>query len=247
MRLLLTMLLLLVSAAAQQSAVGFVSPNVRDTMNYADAKASLSSWEQTNFLAVEDRILCSLAENAHIDSGIGEVHEKGRLGIEGAENSTVLRAQMSFEEMKYALALLGRYAHQEYVIAFGVDPTIKKPARVFTLHAGKQFDREAIEKALDSAGVLHRTIVDDHTVIAFVMPDDSDVPVRRAGQQLRAFSMTEEGRGELIGNDDRLKAAAIYDHIIAEFEAAHPASKLSAKLWSAEWHDAVTRTCTTIP
>lgn len=245
MRKVLSLLLLLIgSAAGQQLAVGFVSPNVRDHMTYETAKESLASFEETNFLAVADRVLCNLSPHPAVDSSIGEVHEKGKLGLEGAENSAVLRAAVSFDEMRYAVALLGRYAHQEYVIVFAVDPSMARPARLFTLRVDKQFGRPAIEKTLDAAGVLHRTLVDEQTIAALILPGDSDAAIRKAAQRLRARTELQQGRGEIIGDDDRLKAAAIYDRIIADFESAHPDHKLSPFLWSREWHDAITRTCT---
>lgn len=56
-----SVLVLLGPAAGQQMAVGLGSPNTRDSMSYADAKASLRSFEETNFVVVADRIVCALA------------------------------------------------------------------------------------------------------------------------------------------------------------------------------------------
>ncbi len=246
MRLVIALFLLTAAAAAQQ-AVGFVSPNVRDHMTYDTAKESLSSFEQTNFLAVADRVLCSLAPRALARPVIGEVHEQGKLGLEGAENSTLLRARVSIDEMRYAAALLGRYAHQEYVLIFAPKDLsysmARPPARLVTLILPPNTPRSRVEAELDAAGVLHRTL-DGGTVISFLPADSPDAPVRTAAHRLHATFIVQTGVGEFIGDDDRLKAAAIYDRIIAQFEAAHRNRKLSAKLWTAEWHDAVKRTCT---
>src|SRR6266571_2605489 len=54
-RCLMSVLVLLGPAAGQQMAVGFGSPNTRDSMSYADAKVSLRSFEEANFVAVADR------------------------------------------------------------------------------------------------------------------------------------------------------------------------------------------------
>ena len=250
MRILITLLLAVGTAAGQGAvgpAVGFVSPNVRDRMTYEAAEESLKSFEETNFIAVADRVLCSLAPRAQVRAVIGEVHEHGKLGLEGAENSTLLRAQLSTDEMRYAVALLGRYAHQEYVIVFTARAVsygmAHRPARLFTLRLPPKTPRARVDRELDAAGVPYRTL-DGDSVIVFLPQDASDDGVRAAARRLHATVFVQTGVGELIGDDDRLKAAAIYDRIIAEFESVHPEKKLSAKLWSAEWHDAVKRTCT---
>jgi len=245
MRLLLTLLLAIASAAAQQISTAFVSPNVRDTMTYVEARSSLGSFEQKNFIAVADRVLCALSPRPAVDSAIGEVHETSHLGLEGAENSTVLRAPLSFEEMRYAVALLGRYAHQEYVIVFAPQPDTSSTSRLFSVTLPKPTARRDLERVLDSSRVRHRTLLGDKTVLVFLPSGVSDAPVRNAARRLHASVRTESGVGEIIGDDDRLRAAAIYDRIIADYESAHPDRKLSSKLWTAEWHDAISRTCTT--
>ena len=230
------------SIAAGQQAVGFVSPNVRDRMSYAEASESLISFEQKNFIAVADRVLCALSPHPQVVSAIGEVHEKGELGLEGAENSTVLRAPLTYEQMRYGVSLLGRYAHQEYVIVFEAEPS--GPAQLITLTVPQAADRKVVESILDSLGVVYRTLVDARTILFYLPPDASDAAIEKAATVLHGSIAAEKGKGEIIGNDDRLKAAALYDAIIAAYEEHHPEQKLSTKLWSAEWHDAVARTCT---
>src|SRR5437899_2212491 len=117
-RCLVSALVLLGSAVGQQMAVGLGSPNTRDSMSYADATVSLRSFEETNFIAVADRIVCALVPRGSVTTAIGEVHEQGKLGVSGAENSVVMKAPVSLEGMRYVMALLGRYAHQKFVIAF---------------------------------------------------------------------------------------------------------------------------------
>ena len=231
----------LAGIAAGQQAVGFVSPNVRDRMTVAEAAESLSSFEEANFSAVADRVLCSLAPHASVNSAIGEVHER-KLGLEGAENSTVLRAPLTYDAMLYAVSLLGRYAHQKWVILFEDVPD--GSAQLVTLKVPKAVDRSVLERTLDSVGLLHRTLVDEHTVILFVPPHASMSAMRRAAQLLHGTIAVEKGEGGIFGGDDRLLAATHFDRIIAAYEFHHPEYKLSTKLWSAEWHDAVARTCT---
>jgi hypothetical protein len=71
----------------------------------------------------------------------------------------------------------------------------------------------------------------------------SDAAVRKAAQRLGAKIEIERGTGEIFGDDDRSKASAAYDRIIADYESAHPDKALSPKLWSREWHGE-SRACT---
>ena len=244
-----SVLVLLGQAAAQQMAVGLGSPNTRDTMSYADARVSLQSFEETNFVAVADRIVCALAPRGSIETGIGEVHEQGKLGVSGAENSVVVKAPVSFGEMRYIMALLGRYAHQKFVITFAPqDATASqaKTAEMVLLRVPQKTGRARIEQVLDTSGVPYRTLLDkdEHRVLVYLQEGTSDAAVRKAAQRLKAKIEIESGTGEMAGDDDRGKASAAYDRIISEYEPAHPEKPLSTKLWSREWHDAESRTCT---
>jgi len=241
-------LALLGQAAGQQMAVGLGSPNTRDSMSYADAKVSLRSFEEANFVAVADRIVCALAPRGSIETGIGEVHEQGKLGVSGAENSVVVKAPVSLEEMRYIMALLGRYAHQKFVIAFvPQDATASqaKTAEMVLLRVPQKTGRVRMEQALDTSGVPYRTLLDEHRVLVYLPEGTSDAAVRKAAKRLGAKIEVEPGTGAMAGDDDRGKASAAYDRIISEYELAHPEKPLSSKLWSREWRDAESRTCTT--
>ena len=236
--------LLLGSAAGQGMAVGLGSPNTRDSMSYEDAKASLHSFEERNFAAVADRIVCALAERGFVEKVIGEVHEPRILGVSGAENSVVVKAPVSFEAMRYAMALLGRFAHQKFVIAFVPQSEGAPQSTMVLLRIPKDISRERMERVLDDARVPYRTLLDSRRVLVFLPEGVSDTRIRNAARILRAHIYVQRGVGEIVGNDDRVKAAAEYDRIISEYESAHPGHALSPKLWSREWHDAESRTCT---
>jgi hypothetical protein len=246
-RCLMSVVVLLGSAAGQQMAVGLGSPNTRDSMSYADAKIPLASFEETNFVAVADRIVCALASRGSVENAIGEVHEQGSQGVSGAENSVVVKALVSLQDMRYAMALLGRFAHQKFVIVFipeqaGVSGS--KPAEMALLRVPPKTSRVRMERVLDQTGVPYRTLLDEHRVLVFLPAGTSDAAVRKAAQRLTANIEIERGTGEIFGNDDRAKALVMYDRIIAEYESAHPDKALSSRLWSREWHDAEARTCT---
>lgn len=224
-RCLLSMLLLLGPATAQQMAVGLGSPNTRDSMSYADAKVSLRSFEEKNFVAVADSIVCALAPRGEVKTAIGEVHEQGKLGVSGSENSVVVKAPVSLEEMRYVMALLGRYAHQKFVVALvpqdaGVSRT--KPAEMVLLRVPQKTRRLRMEQVLDAIGVPYRTLLskDEHRVLVFLPEGTSDAAVRKAAHRLGAKIEVERGRGEIFGDDDRAKASAAYDRIIAEIRVS---------------------------
>lgn len=246
-RCLLSVLVLFGSAVGQQMAVGLGSPNTRDSMSYANAKISLASFEETNFVAVADRIVCALASRGSVEKAIGEVHEQGRMGVSGAENSVVVKAPVSLQDMRYAMALLGRFAHQKFVIVFIPEEgsaSRSKPAEMVLLRVPPKTSRVRMEKVLDQTGIPYRTLLDEHRVLVFLREGTSDAAVRKAAQRLGAKIEAERGTGEIFGDNDRGKALAAYDRIIAEYELAHPDKALSSKLWSREWHDAESRSCT---
>lgn len=246
-RSLMSVVILLGSAVAQQMAVGLGSPNTRDSMSYADAKISLASFEETNFVAVADRIVCALASRGSVDKAIGEAHEQGSLGVSGAENSVVVKAPIALQDMQYMMALLGRYAHQKFVVVFipeEAGSSRSKAAEMVLLHVPQKISPVRMEQILDQSDVPYRTLLDEHRVLVFLPAGTSDDAVRKAAQRLSAKIEAERGTGEIFGDNDRGKALAVYDRTIAEYESAHPDKALSAKLWSREWHDAESRTCT---
>jgi hypothetical protein len=246
-RFLMSVVFLLGSAAGQQMAVGLGSPNTRDSLSYADAKISLGSFEETNFVAVADRIVCALASRGSVEKVIGEVHEQGSLGVTGAENSVVVKAPVLLNDMRYMMALLGRYAHQKFVVVFipeKASGSRTNPAEMVLLRIPPKTSHLRMERVLDQTGVPYRTLLDEHRVLVFLPAGISDVAVRKAAQRLGAKLEVEQGTGEIFGDDDRGKALVLYDRIIAEYEATHPDKALSSRLWSREWHDAESRTCT---
>lgn len=246
-RCLMSTVVLLGSAVGQQMAVGLGSPNTRDSMSYADAKISLGSFEETNFVAVADRTVCALAARGSVEKVIGEVHEQGSLGVSGAENSVVVKAPVSLQDMRYMMALLGRYAHQKFVVVFipeEASASGPKSAEMILLRIPPKTSRLRMERVLDQTGVPYRTLLDEHRVLVFLPAGTSDGAVRKASQRLGAKIEVERGTGEIFGDDDRGKASAAYDRIIAEYESVHPDKALSPRLWSREWHDAESRTCT---
>jgi hypothetical protein len=184
-RCLLSVVVLLGSAVGQQLAVGLGSPNTRDSMSYADAKISLGSFEEVNFVAVADRIVCALAARGSVEKVIGEVHEQGSLGVSGAENSVVVKTPVALQDMRYMMALLGRYAHQKFVVIFipeKADASPAHPAQMVLLRVPQKISRVRMEQVLDQTGVPYRTLLDEHRVLVFLPAGTSDAAVRKAAK-----------------------------------------------------------------
>src|ERR1700722_12658452 len=89
----------------------FVSANTRSHMTDDDARQSFDSFEQENGIAVADQIACSLTHSVHIGNVLG-------VYADYSENSLVIETELAGESSHYLASLLGRYAHQEYVLAF---------------------------------------------------------------------------------------------------------------------------------
>src|SRR5947207_547450 len=82
----------------------YFSANTREHMDFLEAKASLTSFEQANIVAVADRLLCRLVGDGEVDDAIGDFGNE-------AENSAFLHVASSYESLEYIAALIGRYGH----------------------------------------------------------------------------------------------------------------------------------------
>ena len=232
------LILATLGAAHAQTSMAFVSPNTRDGMSYEDARRSWTSFEQKNLEAVSDRILCNMAAKATILPMLNDAHQS-HLGVDGMENAEMLEAPIAFEDMRYAAALLGRYAHQDYVGVFTPGAGDVAPLVSFTTAAS--FAK--LHAAMEHARVKFRSYVKVGNKWRVFIFDDEKA-AEAAARELGAKTEKPTGKDALIGDDDRAKAMPKYDAIIQEYEAKHPGVRLSEKLWSREWHDADTRTCT---
>ncbi len=147
--------------------------------------------------------------------------------------------------MLYAMALLGRYAHQKFVVAFTpASEASSHRASLVVMRIPLGTSGSTLERVLDDTGVPYRTLAGE-TVIVFLPNGTPEAPVKTAAKRLKTSLEVQHGRGEIIGDQDRTKAMTAYDKIIAAYEAAHPHQAFSENLWSREWHDATSRTCTT--
>src|SRR5436305_1481931 len=212
----------------------FVSPNTRSSLTDHDAEASLTSFEQINAIAVADRIGCSLTQAIEIASAIGVYNDS-------SENSVIIESNLKQKSAEYVAALLGRYAHQEFVLIF--IPAATGKDKLWTITS-----KQTPEVAITAARELHLssltiTRAGDQSEIWIVDSDGKSTQnVKALAEKLKGTALSQDGTSEIFGDPDRLKAARQFDQRITAFEN-HAAKKLSAHLWSRQWRDVTTRTC----
>jgi hypothetical protein len=216
----------------------FASPNTRSALTDEDAQRSLTSFEQVNAVAVADRIGCSLAHEVEISNALG-------IYDDSAENSFILETDLKKDQAEYAAALLGRYAHQEFILVF--IPLAQGPDRLWLIQTS-----EPLKTILDDSRQLHLTPLsvapgNEHSGVWFVdNANKHSEAVQTLAARLKGTVTSKNGSAEFLGNDDRMKAATLFQNRINAFEKQHH-QRLSAHLWRQDWRDAAARTCSTEP
>jgi len=212
----------------------FVSANTRSHMTDEDARQSFDSFEQENAIAVADHIACTLTQSVRIADVLG-VYAKD------SENSLVIETDLKAEVSQYLASLLGRYAHQEFVLSFTRQD--HGPDKIWVIDT--DHPPAEVVKDLRDSNLVPATVRDDHgrTELLFVeFGSGLTEKLRMLGSNLYATISTADGLAAMRGNDDRLQAAAIFDANIRDVEK-QGRYRLSSHLWTKEWHDATSRTC----
>src|ERR1700761_2896903 len=101
----------------------FVSPSTKGQAGIASAEASLTSFEETHYLATAKYVTEHLCPQPRIDGAVGVW--KGQ-----AENSGLIDGCPA-DRAKEAAALLARYYHQEKALIFDRDPAGKNALLTF--------------------------------------------------------------------------------------------------------------------
>jgi len=227
----------LAHAAAAQTAYVFVSPNTRETLTDEDARASLTSFEERNAIAIADRVACSMRSKVEITGVLG-IYEST------SENSFLIQADLKRDQAEYAGALLSRYEHQKYVLIFY--PQAAARDRLWTIKTSKSFEAAiAAARRMRLTPVTLRPETGGNEILVVDIGGTFGDRPRQLAFSLGGEATSQGGVAEILGDEnDRAKSAAIFDAKIAAFEA-HATRKLSSRLWSESWHDASTRTCST--
>jgi hypothetical protein len=215
------------------------SPNTRESLTDQDARASLTSYEQLNAIAVADRVACSLARSRRpvgLSNAIG-VYDTS------AENSFIVKTSLPLLDTEYLAALLGRYSHQEFVLLFVADTDRNNNDRLWIIRTPQPLD-----KAIAAARRLHLTPLTARETRSGVELWIADIGNKSApkltalADELKATLEVHQGRAELIGDQDRMKAQKLFEKSLRTLEKPRK-QRLSVYLWTRRWHDAITRTC----
>lgn len=216
----------------------FVSPNTRSAMSGDFAQASLDSFEQANFLAVANYLAIRLCLKPQAWSGEGMTETN-------AENSVMVTGCKG-AEARYLGELLGRYAHQKWVLTFDSAPRGKERLLVITFPATQPADTA---KEMRRFGIKAATVVNANPHRSHGQQECKQVrvylwvPDHSQDQAVRDFCAANHGTiqefagtGTLIGSDSRASAQKIFDHHITSYEQGHHRT-LSKLLWSKKLHD----------
>ena len=206
----------------------FASPTTEESLTDGQAKAHLTSFEQTNARAVADRAACSLSHSVEIADTLG-IYEKS------SENSFLLETDLEKKQSEYLAALTGLYSRQEFILLFfenasGAD-------RLWIIKTQRPL--EAAVAALRKWKLTPVTVRSkkDQTEVWFVDPGDrKDADLKKFSSETQGHASVDAGVAELLGNPDRAAAVNEWRQQISAFErqsGSHLSSKLSSKAWRA--------------
>lgn len=189
----------------------FVSPSTKGLLTISCAEGSLSSFEETHYLAAAHYLAEHLCQQPRVDSAVGVW--KGQ-----AENSGLIDGCPS-DRAREIGALLARYYHQEKALIFDRDAAGK--ASLISFHASQPLGVVAIMMA--QANVSAATVI-PHTqdnLILIVNTDEAE-----HSRTVSLYSMLhghdlheEPGTTQMIGDEDRAKARDIFTAIVSHAPA----------------------------
>jgi hypothetical protein len=216
------------TGTASAQAFLFVSPNTRDHMSDESAADALNSFEQKNFLAVANHLGVKACTKPRVVSAEG-------IYAKTAENS-ILVTGCGNGQAQYLGELLGRYAHQKWILVF--NPSPKSNEHLFILTFSSDHSEDAAQ-ALRSYRISGATmVIQNQTVRVYIWVTDisQDAAVHAFADGNHATLEDIAGKGTLIGDDSRALAQRIFDQRIQAYERVHHRS-LSRLLWSKQLHD----------
>lgn len=212
----------------------FASPNTRSALNDHDAEISLTSFEQSNAVAVADRLGCSFSDSVNISGAVGVFEDS-------SENSLIVKSNMNPRQAEYVAWLLGRYAHQEFVLVFV--PKADGKDRLWTIKTAKPVDEVlAAGRAQHLSSLTVMPMGDKNELWVVDTGDKLSQTLNALADKLEGTASSVNGTAEMFGDEDRLKAARLFQQKIQAFEK-HVKHPLSSRPWSQTWHDATQSTC----
>ena len=207
--------------------VVFVSPSDKGLLTMSCAEGSLNSFEQLHYLAAAHYLAERLCQQPHIEGAVGVW--KGQ-----AENSGMIDGCPN-ERARQLGALLAKYYHQEQALVFDRDPAGKTSMISF--------------QSTQPIGVIAVMMAQAQVSGATVIPHTQDnlvlIVAGDAAQRARAMTLyaslhghglhEEPGTTELIGDNDRAKARAIFTTIVAN--GAADVHQLNSDMYSEQFND----------
>jgi hypothetical protein len=212
----------------------FASPNTREHMSDEAALASQGSFEQQNFLAVARFLAARLCQAPKVQSSLG-------LDGAGSENSALVTGCRPGEGT-YLGVLLGRYAHQKWVLVFTPAPDGTERLFVLTLHSSgpkEALTPEEVLVKMRKFGLSEGTVIaqtKESVVYLWVKDASQDQAIHALAEANHSVIQETRGTGLLIGSDDRAQAQGIFDRRIFSYERTHHLA-YSAQLWSKKLRD----------
>jgi hypothetical protein len=212
--------------AFAQSVV-FVSPSTKGLATISSAEASLTSFEETNYLAAAHYLADRLCQQPHIDSAVGVW--KGQ-----AENSGMIDG-CSGDRAREIGALLARYYHQEKALIFDRDAAGK--TSLLSFHASQPLGVVAIMMA--QANITGATVIphtQDNLILIVATDEAQHSRIVSLYSMLHGHDLHEEtGTAEMIGNEDRAKARDIFNAIVSHAPAE--VRQLGMDMYSEQFHE----------
>ena len=207
--------------------VVFVSPSDKGLLTMSCAEGSLNSFEQLHYLAAAHYLAERLCQQPQIEGAVGVWRGQ-------AENSGMIDGCPN-ERARQVGALLAKYYHQEQALVFDRDPAGKTSLIGF--------------RATQPLGVIAVMMAQAQVTGATVIPHTQDnmvlVVAGDAAQRARAMTLyaslhshglhEEPGTTELIGDNDRVKARAIFTTIVANAPA--DVRQLNSDMYSEQFND----------
>jgi len=193
-----------------------VSPNIKENMNYEEAKKMTDSPEHARAVSIAKDAIKKQDMDGKIESGVGDWED-------GAENSIKIdvKGMKDFDQLKYTASKLGASLNQKAVVAF--QKKKDGPDILHKISADRPMDE--VRKILSDNGISFRTMVGDRAKTSVTILDQGSQLTANVAKFLGAINGKSEavrGIGEFIGGDTRIAGKKAYKSIIDNYERSFP-------------------------
>ena len=193
-----------------------VSPNIKENMNYEEAKKMTDSPEHARAVSIAKDAIKKQDMDGKVESGIGDWED-------GAENSIKIdvKGVKDFDQLKYTASKLGASLNQKAVVAF--QKKKDGPDILHKISADRPMDE--VRKILSDNGISFRTMVGDRAKTSVTILDQGSQLTANVAKFLGAINGKSEavrGVGEFIGGDTRIAGKKAYKSIIDNYERSFP-------------------------